>query len=221
MLIQENDNGTIYKLFLGGGFLNVKQAFKIDKICFEFGKYDSPQSKKLKETISYYLSIEDAAYFAYLCQSGKMFSMCARAKQENQYGSGFLDMAGVKTSKQIKMQMGDSQGKYFFKALEGPGEKTEKGLMKPKYNDQTADKKIAIAMTCAQIMTMGIAIQRAISILDMNIARGKDALESFIDGMKFVANQREDNIKGKYKEKEPEVKKEPATQKEERLEDMF
>lgn len=201
MLIEKDDNGTIIKINLGGGFLNIKQAFVfsvtegtrrrdevVGKICFEFGKYDSPQSKRLKETILYYMDIEEAAYLAELMKSGKIFNLCAKAKEKNQYGSGYESLAGVHTSKQLKIQQADEQ-KYFIKALEGPGEKAANGLMVPKYNDQTAEKKIAISVNCAQIMKIGIALQRAIAIYDHLLSRGLHAVIEYAEQMKYKGTQ--------------------------------
>lgn len=199
MLIQKDDNGTIIKINVSSGFLNIKQAFVfstpdgqggyindvVGKICFEFGKYNSPNDKKLKDTIKYFMSIEDAALLAELLKTGKIVSRCVRAKERNPYEAGFTDMAGVTTSKQMKIQQGDTDTKFFIKALEGPGEKTEKGLMAPKYNDQTADKKIIIAVSVDQMMKIGLAIERAIRIFDHLLSQGLEAVIAYSDKMRY------------------------------------
>lgn len=212
MLIEKDDNGTIIKLNVSSGFLNIKQAFVfssqnesgeytndvVGKICFEFGKYTSASEKKLKDTVKYYMSIEDAALFAELLKTGKMVVRCKKAKESNPYGSGFSDMAGTTTSKQLKIQQGDKEDKFFIKALEGPGEKNDKGLMVPKYNDKTATKSIAITVSIDQLMKIGLAIERAIRIYDNLLAQGLDAVIRYSDKMRYHGEQSQPKPQGQY-----------------------
>ena len=219
MLIQKDDNGTIIKLNVSSGFLNIKQAFVfstpneqggydndvVGKICFEFGKYNSPNDKKLKETIKYFMSIEDAALLAELLKTGKIVTRCIKAKEKNPYGAGFVDMSGVTTSKQMKIQQGDTDAKFFIKALEGPGEKTDKGLMAPKYNDQTTDKKVIIAVTVDQLMKIGLAMERAIRIFDNLLSQGLDAVIEYSKKMRYHG----DNQPATRRNQKPQQQTEP------------
>lgn len=202
MLNLKDDNGTIIKVNFGKGFLNIKQSFVfqvkdritgeitnevVGKVCFEFGSYTSAESKKLKETIHYFMGLEDLSYLAEILKTGRIFKMCQDAKAENAYGSGFEALAGTSSSKQLKIQAGSDTDKFFIKALEGPGEKTETGMMAPKYNEASADKKIIVPVTKRQLITIGLSLERAIRYFDIWNAMG--SVVENVEKMKYKGPQ--------------------------------
>lgn len=173
--------GTIIKHNIGSGFLNIKQAFGLDKICLEFGKYDSPATKKLKETINCYISMEELPYIAHIFKTGQIVKLCENAKRDNPYAAGYEALSGTTTSKQLKIQ--SNEGKIYIKALEGPGKKADNGLTIPQYTEKTADKKIVITVTLKEIMVIGFALERAIFYYDTWMANG--TLEENLTKMRY------------------------------------
>lgn len=183
-----NTNGTIIKLDSSKSFLDIREAFCfgeeiVGKILFQFRSYDKsrPKGQKITQKVDFYMTLEDASFFAEIMKTGRIRELCVRANEkalaENKgtsYCFGYQKFGGTaskKISRQLKLQVSDD-GRLWIKALEGPGIVESKGQIKPAYKDNDADSKIAMTLDEEQTKKIGLSIERSIRYFDIWNAQG-------------------------------------------------
>lgn len=183
-----NTNGTIIKIDSAKSFLDIREAFifsgeVVEKILFQFRSYDKnkPKGQKITQQVDFYMTLEDASYFADIMKTGKIRDLCnavnvkaAASGKGVSYAFGYQKFGGTaskKISKQLKVQVSED-GRLWIKALEGPGIVEDKGQIKPAYKDNEATNKVAMILDNEQMAKIGLAIERAIRIFDTWSAMG-------------------------------------------------
>ena len=181
-------NGTIIKIDSAKSFLDIREAFCfgediVGKILFQFRSYDKskPKGQKITQKVDFYLTLEDASYFAEMLKTGRIYSLCRAARDKantdgksTSFSFGYQKFGGTaskKISKQLKIQQSDD-GRLWIKALEGPGIVENKGQIKPAYKDNEASQKIAMTLDEEQAVKIGLSIERAIRYFDIWNASG-------------------------------------------------
>ena len=176
-------NGTIIKIDSSKSFLDIREAFcfgddVVGKILFQFRSYDKskPKGQKITQKIDFYMTIEDASYFAEILKTGRIRELCVRANEKAlnesksaSYSFGYQKFGGTaikKISRQLKIQVSDD-GRLWIKALEGPGIVEDKGQIKPAYKDSEASNKVAMVLDEEQTKKIGLSIERAIRYFDI------------------------------------------------------
>lgn len=178
-----NTNGTIIKIDSSKSFLDIREAFcfnknVVGKILFQFRSYDKsrPKGQKITQKVDFYMTLEDASYFAELMKTGRIRELCIRANEkalsENKgisYCFGYQKFGGTaakRISRQLKIQVSDD-GRLWIKALEGPGIVETIGQIKPAYKDSDATSKISMTLDEEQTKKIGLSIERAIRYFDI------------------------------------------------------
>ena len=165
------DSSQIIKIDARESFVDVREAFGIEKVTFQFRKYDknAPKGQKTKSAIDCYLDIEDFAYLSCCLKTGGIRKLLAEGKPYTNYGGSVKD--GKVISRQLKIE-GGNDGKYYLKAQMGPGKKTATGAITPAYTDGKPEKEIVILLNDEQIKKLGIAGERAVRYFDIWSAMG-------------------------------------------------
>lgn len=174
-------NGTIYKIDTKNSFVDIRGAFTLGddgKVVFQFRTYDKTKAKgnRILAGTDFYMNVDEFAYFCEFLRTGK-FQKALKMQKEiaDENGTypkpGYHQLGGsLKNGKWVSRQLkleGGAGGTYFLKALEGPGERTQTGLIAPKYTDKTATVNITIAIKeSKELIKIGVQGQRAIAQFD-------------------------------------------------------
>ena len=184
------ENSQIIKIDAKNVFLDVREAFVIDRVVLQFRRYDQSLSKgnKITQSIDYYLSLEDFAYLCYVFYSGGINKILQKQSYVNYSGSV---KNGKVISRILKIE-GGQDDKFFVKAQSGPGKKTATGAISPVFGDKP-DTEIVIKLSSEQIKKFGLAGERALRIRDMWVAMG--VLDEKCEALRFKKIEFEEPIR--------------------------
>lgn len=189
--IENKSKNTIIKFDGRDRFVEVAQAFALGKIKFSFRQYDDskPSGNKITNQIDCYISVEEAAFLGKNCSSGRLFTAAQRNEKlraksnypnakpcyENFSGT---EKNGKVISRHLQIQQKARTDKNFQKipfslmAQECDGFRTSTGAITPAKNGNSKPSYIVLGLTADQIVKLGIALERAVSIYDQWIALG-------------------------------------------------
>ncbi len=164
------DSGQIIKIDGKDVFVDIREAFTIDKVVFQFRKYNNQAEKgnKITKQVDYYMNLDDFSYFCYCLYTGGIKKVIAESGYTC-YGGSVRD--GKIYSRILKIEGGED-GKFYLKVQQGPGKKTSTGAITPAYVDNKPETEIILRLTCEQLKKIGLTGERAIRIRDMWVANG-------------------------------------------------
>lgn len=173
------DNRTIIKISNASQFVDIREAFGIGRIQFQFRKYDKnkPSGQRTNVSIDAYLSISE---FSYLCDILTDGSIARYAKKNEQLRSAknakyaepaYKNLSGSGkdgkiVARALTIEKGSSAD-YIIKVVEGPGRKTDKGLISFIGSN---NQYLSIGLSKEDARKLGLAGKRAVSIYDRWVA---------------------------------------------------
>ena len=171
-------SNQIYRIDSKSSFMDLREAFAIGKIHFQLIKYNdkAEKGKKITNSADFFMDINDAAYFAELCKSGRLVNKIRTLIKMNKPGLAIHKYAGKKVkdneyiSRQFRVE-GNDENKYFFKIILMPGSVTSTGAILPQKNGKIIEQ-VVLRVTADQIGELGTAIERAVTIYDLWVSMG-------------------------------------------------
>ena len=180
---------TIVKFDGSGRFVEISQAFEINKVKLAFRVYDDSRQKgdRITSSIDCYLDIDEAVLLADHCVSRDLFAI-ARKKEELRVAgnykranpayesySGSTKNGVISRHLTISMKATDDPKyqklPFTIMAQQGPGKVTKTGAILPNYTNAKKEASfIAVGLTAKDIVKLGIQLQRACRIYDTWIA---------------------------------------------------
>ena len=173
------DSSQIIKLDGKNVFVDVREAFIIDKVVMQFRRYDQSLAKgsKITSSVDFYLSLEDFSYLCYVLYSGGINKLLQK-QSYTVYGGSIRN--GKVVSRILKIE-GGQDDKFFVKAQSGPGKKTQTGAITPAF--EKPETEIVIRLSSEQLKKLGLSGERALRIRDMWVAMG--VLEEKCEALRF------------------------------------
>ena len=194
---------TITKIDGKGRFVDVTQWFEVGKVVFTFCTYDDslPGGSRIKQEVKCFLSIEDAANFANLCESGRFRDIALHNLKEQQasgnnsnypiciyekYGGSSKDKV---VSKRLSLSMKSQSDKYYkslpftLQGEQGEGRVVDNGAIRPV---KGYSEYVAIGLTTEQVYALGVQLKRAVTIYDFWLAAG--TLETRVKELEYKRN---------------------------------
>lgn len=166
------NNGQIYKINTKNKLLDIREAFQLGKILFQFRSYDmtKPQGQRCFDPVDFYLSLEDMDYLSRMMINGGLERIALENAKKSSYPEpAFKRLGGTKAgiSRQFIIDGPKEGGKLFIKVFQGKGKTDGTGKIIPayKFNDPDVIKYI-IPLKTEDVKILGLAIQRAINFYD-------------------------------------------------------
>lgn len=140
-------------------------ALRIDKIRIGFRNYDKTKEKgsRILQSVDIYLDIDEALFLANDIITGKLSSTVRenqkKAQAEGSYQTAsYLSLGGNTSNGKVTSRQFVIEGatEILFKAMSGPGEVIQNGLIKPLYNSKTAENSITISMPIKDLKKFGL-----------------------------------------------------------------
>lgn len=185
------DSKTIIKIDGRNVFVDVQEAFALDKVCFQFRVYDETKQRgsRISNSIDFYMNMEELGYFCHILKTGRLARMIQA--EINAAGNGYPKPGYVKfggtnkpgepvISRKLQVEAG-KKAMYLLSALQGPGKVGTKGQIQPMYMDKDA-QKISIPLTEELATKLAIAGERAIGYYDAWCAAG--TLEQHVERLR-------------------------------------
>lgn len=187
---------TIVKFDGTGRFVEISQAFGIQKIKFAFRMYDDKKEKgnRITREINCYMDVDEAVVLADRCISRDLFTMAkareaVRAKGNYKYAKPAYELYSGTTkngvvSRHLAISMknpADPIAKklpFSIMVEELPGIVTDTGAILPDKRRENEASYIAVGLTASDIVKLGLQLQRAYQIYDSWVAN--DTLESHV-----------------------------------------
>lgn len=173
-LIYRSNTKSAFAAFRLMSFLSNKSGKeeRVTKFLVEIGTYDANKPKGSRQTscIQTFLDEDDFAYFCTLLSSGRVFTKL----RENPVA--YLHHGGTSEAKRFRVYKG-SKLPIILEAAQGPGIKGSNGQTIPDRWDSDNKpqvKKALIGLSEEEAVKIGTAGLRAISILDLWRAFGRD-----------------------------------------------
>ena len=164
------DSTQIARADVKGGFVDLRAAFELGKVLFQFRKYDLTKPKGQRfianQSVDIYMNLDTFSYLFYACVSGGINKILANGGYVNYGGTS---KKGPVTARVFKIE-GGQDDKYFLKAQSGPGKLTSTGAIQPAWKEPAAE--VVLRLTSEQLKTLALCGQRAINIRDMWLAMG-------------------------------------------------
>lgn len=195
-------NGQIIKIDTKDGFIDIRQAFLLGegKVVFQFRNYDKnrPEGSRITKSIDFYMTIEEFLYFCEICKTGMIYQLMQNSIVEAQQSGrkypapaymrlgGTTKKDGQVISRQFRIE-GGGNNPVFLKALQGPGKKTETGMISPCYKDNEAEVKIVVKVDDEMLKKIGLMGQKAVDVFFLWSAQGHAYLEEKCYSLGYTA----------------------------------
>ena len=174
-LIYRSNTKTAFAAFRLNSFISNKSGRdeRVTMFLVEIGTYDSRKPKGQRQTgyVQIYLDEDDFSYFCSLMMNGRIVDRFARGeKVPYKHHSGTSDAKRLRAYRGQKMPI-------ILEAAQGPGKKGDNGQTLPddwEGRNKEKVKKTLIGLNEEEAHKIGAAGLRAISILDMWRAFGRD-----------------------------------------------
>ena len=174
-LIYRSNTKTAFAAFRLSSFISNKNARseRVTKFLVEIGTYDARKPKGSRQTgyVSIYLDEDEFSYFCSLMMNGRIVDRMARGEKVP-----YKLHNGTEDAKRLRVYRGQKMP-IILEAAQGPGVKGNNGQTLPdnwEGSNKEKVKKALIGLNEEEAHKIGAAGLRAISILDMWRAFGRD-----------------------------------------------
>jgi hypothetical protein len=143
-------------------------ALPIGKIRLGFRNYDKTKEKgsRILQSVDIYLDIDEAMFLSQDIISGKMVLDVRKnqkiAKDEGSYQKPAYSLLGGNTNNgKVTSRQFIIEGatELLFKAMSGPGEVLQNGLIKPSYTGKTAEQLVTISMPVKDLKRFALVLK--------------------------------------------------------------
>ena len=150
---------------------------RVTKFLVEIGTYDSsrPKGQRQKDYIQIFLDDHDFAYFCGLMKDGRIFDVMDRCERQGEKVP-YKKNNGKGDAKRLRIYRGQKQP-LILEAAQGPGKDGGNGQTLPddwSGKNKQKVRKTMIALSEEEVCKIGAAGERALSMLDMWRAFGRD-----------------------------------------------
>jgi len=176
-LIYKSNTKTAYAAFRLTSWISDQpknRGERVTKFLVEIGTYDAskPKGSRQKENIKIFLDDDDFSYFCEMLKSGRILDRLERGdKVPYEVHNGKGDAKRLRIFKGSKLPI-------ILEAAQGPGKEGSNGQTLPDdWQGKNKDlvRKSLIGLSCEEAFKIGLAGARALQILDMWRAFGRDS----------------------------------------------
>lgn len=198
------ENGQIIKIDGKDQFIDIREAFAIGKVCFQFRRYNTNQSvgNRITTSVDVYMDISEFAYFANIMKEEKIKKLIVNAEKQGKV-SGYTHMSGnpKKTpviSRQISISRATSDKlSVIITGSNQPGIVGQTGIVKPDASKSNQKKYVMVGITDKQMIEIGLAAERAIQIYDIWVATR--TLDARLAEIRYQNDSGESSSKNTYR----------------------